>query len=83
MLSGLFIKVVVVKYSEENYPFVPVRGAGALVCFGVNRDSVTPIDPSRPRSGVINNPFKVQPGVEGVFPKKGQSLEYLPLHDAV
>lgn len=83
VLSGFFIQIVVVKYSKENDPFVPVRGARALVCFGVNRDSVTLIDPNRPRSRVIDDPFKVKPRMEGVFLKKGQSLEYLPLHDAV
>ena len=82
-LSGLFVQVVVVKYPKQNNTFVPVRGARALVGLGVNGDAVASIDPNGPGGRIIDDPLKVQPGVKGVFLKKGQCFEYLPLNRPV
>ena len=83
ILSGLFVQVVVVKYPKKDNTFVPVRGAGALVGLRVNGDAVASIDPNRPGGWIIDDPLKVQPGVKGVFLKKSQGFEYLPLNRPV
>jgi len=73
----------VVKYPKKDNTFVPVRGAGALVSLRVNGDAVSSVDPNGPGSWIINDSLEVQPGVKGVFLKKGQGLEYLPLNGPV
>ena len=82
-LSWLFVQVVVVKYPEKYNSSVPVRGAGALVGLRVNGDAVSSIDPNGPSGWIIDDPLKVQPGVKGVFLKKSQGFEYLPLNRLV
>jgi len=82
-LSWLFIQVVMVKYPKQNNTFVPVRGAGALTGLRVNGDSVSSIDPNGPGGRIIDDPLKVQAGVKGVFLKKSQGFEYLPLNRPV
>ena len=82
-LSGFFVQVVVVKYPKKDNTFVPVRAAGALVSLRVNGDAVSSVDPNGPSGWIVDDPLDVQPGVKGVFLKKGQGFEYLPLNGPI
>jgi hypothetical protein len=70
-LSRFFVQVVVIKYPQKDNTPVPVRGPRALVGLRVNRDAVSSVDPNRPSSWIIDDPLEMQPGVKGVFLKKG------------
>jgi hypothetical protein len=82
-LFGLFVQVVVVKYPKKDNSAIPVWRARALVCLRGNGDAVMSIDPNGPSGRVIDDPLEVQPGVKGIFLKKGQGFEYLPLNRPV
>ena len=72
-----------VKYPKKDETFAPVRGAGALVSLRINGDPVSSVDPNRPGSWIIDNSLEVQPGMKGVFLKKGQGFDYLSLNGPV